>query len=219
VTNRARCGGLVALVYCCFVQACNQRFEFDVGSAGGGALAGGPPDTSAGGNAGGGARGGAAPACGVLAECPAGLRCVDELCSQCVSDGDCAAYGSSRCEPSRHRCVSCLSSSDCALGFACDALANHCLPICHEDEDCPAGAHGCDERRAVCYQCDEDRECANAQAGHLCATDGSGCVECRKETDCPNRHCDQLTGRCVDCRDGRDCASLLCDSTTFACID
>jgi hypothetical protein len=223
----------LCLLGLCGAPACNQRFEFDVASAGGGAGGavsprGGAPaggvaasGASAHGGDGGAEVGeGAAPgACGMLGECAASLHCAAGLCSQCAADADCAVYDLSRCEPTRHRCVSCLTSADCVAGFACDSLANHCLQACREDEDCPATAHGCDERRLVCYQCDEDRECATSPLGHLCATDGSGCVECRKETDCPGRHCDQLAGRCVDCRDALDCTSLTCDPTTFSCID
>lgn len=221
---------IVALI--AFIPACNQRFEFDTEPGGAGPA--GSPMTSAGtsngafpsggtggaGAAGGepGTAGGGSKACGALSECTAGTHCADGACVQCAVDADCAAYGLPRCEPTRHRCVPCLDTSDCERGFACDPLANRCLQSCPNDDACPANAHGCDERRQVCYQCDEDRECAKSSIGHLCASDGSGCVQCRKETDCPNQHCDQLSGRCVECRDGVDCESRICNPMTFTCV-
>jgi len=212
--------------------ACDQRFEFDIET--GGAGVGGSPMTSAGSLNGGlksggiggvsaaggepGTAGDSSTACGALSECTQGTHCTGGVCVQCAADADCAGYGLPRCEPTRHRCVACLDTSDCGRGFACDPLAYRCLQICVDDDTCPASAHGCDERRKVCYQCDEDRECAKSPIGPLCASDGSGCVQCRKETDCPAQHCDQLSGRCVDCRDGADCASQICNPTTFSCV-
>jgi len=195
--------------------------EATSGGLGGGSLAGTSAtsgtagDTALGGGAG--ASDATAP-CGAIAECPDGLHCADDRCVECASDADCGSRAGPRCEPLRHRCVDCLTSQDCAAGSACDSLANHCLPICYADRDCPRGAHGCDERRQVCYQCDEDFECATSPLGSLCATDGSGCVQCRKDVDCKTGHCDQLNGRCVECRDGLDCTSGLCSPTTFSCI-
>ncbi len=225
-------------------QACDGRFDFDKDPAGagsggapvatGGVLSSGAKGGLAGsggmavaatGNLGGGAGhagsgesgyAGAAQACGTLSECSLGLHCAADLCAQCTSDADCAVYGLPRCEGARHRCVACTTKADCESGFACDSLANRCLKTCVEDSGCK-GAHGCDGRRLVCYQCDEDGECSTSPLGHLCASDGSGCIQCRKESDCPNQHCDQLSGSCVDCRDGRDCASMLCDPTNFSC--
>jgi len=184
------------------------------GAGGSGGLSG---NSSSSGSDDGGA-GEGSQACGTLAACPAGLHCTGDLCSQCATDADCAPFGLPRCETTRHRCVACLATADCDAGFACDPLANRCLQSCKTDANCPAGAHGCDERRLVCYQCDDSEECAGSSLGHLCASDGSGCVQCLKETDCPGQHCDQLGGRCVDCRDGRDCPSQLCDATTLTCL-
>jgi hypothetical protein len=219
--------------------ACNDRFDFDVpvgsgGAAGSQPTAGTPPTagttagsvsagTAAGGSAGASGASGGAPIssemCGALPSCPAPLHCADGTCAQCKSDSDCTTVGLSRCEPTRHRCVACLQASDCAQGFTCDPLANRCLQKCDENVACPIDAHGCDESRSVCYECDEDHECFGSMLGNLCASDGSGCVECRKEADCPGRHCDQLTGRCVDCRDALDCVSRLCDAVAGSCLN
>ena len=212
--------------------ACDQRFEFDTEPEGAGA--GGSPITNAGSSNGGSTSGGiggvsaaggepgtagdSSTACGTLSECSEGTHCTGGVCAQCAADTDCVGNGLTRCEPTRHRCVACLDTSDCGHGFACDSLAYRCLQTCLDDDSCPASAHGCDERRQVCYQCDEDRECAKSAIGQLCASDGSGCVQCRKEADCPAQHCDQLSGRCVDCRDGADCASQICNPTTFSCV-
>ena len=222
---------------------CDSRFYFDestpAGSGGdttqagtftvagaataGGGVAGGGAAGSGGTRAESGATsqagGGAAPVgCGGPKPCPGTLRCVDEQCVECAADADCTVEPSKRCNLDRHRCVGCLVAADCAQGLACDALAGHCLPKCHEEVDCPEDAHGCDEQRSVCYQCDEDRECATSPLGHLCANDGSGCVECRKDADCPGRHCDSLNGRCVDCARAADCSSAWCDVAAGTCF-
>jgi hypothetical protein len=191
------------------------------GTAGGGRDPGlGGGGTTAAGNAGSGDLGGGGTeqvSCGDVAACPADLHCRDNLCWQCASDLDCTVSGLRHCEPIRRRCVACVTTADCDVGYACDSLANRCLKKCEEDVDCK-GQHGCDEHRLVCYQCDEDRECSASPLGPLCATDRSGCVQCLKDADCPNQHCDQLVGRCVDCRDGLDCPSRLCSPTTFTCL-
>jgi hypothetical protein len=218
--------------------ACNERFMFDTadaaagssaaaGQAGASPPAGGSPAAAGGpSQLGGNVQAAAAgttdsPAdgsCGDQHLCPTPLRCDAGKCYECADDIACSPGSLPRCDPARHRCVACLDASDCGPGFTCDALANRCLQICAANRDCALGAHGCDERRGVCYQCDEDRECATSASGPLCASDGSGCVQCRSDQDCPGRHCDELLGHCVDCRDGSDCATGLCDPTAGQCL-
>ena len=188
------------------------------GTAGSGGLSGGSGSSGSDSSGGDGGAGGGSQACGTLAACPAELHCTGDVCSQCATDADCAPFDLPRCETTRHRCVACLATADCDAGFTCDALANRCLQSCKTDANCPTGSHGCDERRLVCYQCDDSEECATSSLGHLCASDGSGCVQCLKDADCPGQHCDPYAGRCVDCRSGQDCPSQLCSPTTFTCL-
>jgi hypothetical protein len=150
--------------------------------------------------------------------CPSGLHCVDGACRACAMDSDCVQSGLARCDLTRYRCVACILSTDCADGFRCDALANRCLVGCQARSDCPETAHGCNTRRGVCFECDYDGECASSPLGSFCAVDGSGCVECRNDSDCDAALCDPLTGRCVECRDGLDCASGLCDPLAQTCL-
>ena len=205
------------------LTACNGRFAFDVATAGGGS--GGAPSQAgsaaiAGGGAGAlGGGAGVAGGCGTRQQCPAGLHCADGHCYPCAVNADCTEPGLGQCDPTRHRCVACLTTADCSDGFSCDPLANRCLRACQTKSDCPADAHGCDQRRNVCYQCDEDRECAKSALGPLCASDGSGCVRCRTDADCSDQHCDQLLGRCVECRDWQDCDSSLCDPASATCAE
>jgi hypothetical protein len=215
-------------------SACNSRFDFDATNAGSAGLAGaamgggGAPGTAgatagttAGTNTGGAGAAGAVSTggtCGVHAQCPDGLHCVDGECDECGSDGDCKGASAARCDET-HRCVACLATTDCPNGYTCDPIANRCLQNCREKSDCPSAAHGCDDDRFVCYQCDEDRECTSSALGPRCAPDGSGCVQCRGDADCAGKHCDTLTGRCVECRDHRDCASGLCDPTHGTCLE
>ena len=224
--------------------ACNSSFEFDAPSAGSGGLAnalGGTAGAASGtagaasGTAGAasgtaGAASGTAGAepgiagmsttgesCGVHAQCPANLHCVEGECYECAEDADCKSTGTIHCDDT-HRCVGCIRTADCPSGYTCDSLVNHCLLACKTKADCPATAHGCDDDRFVCYQCDEDRECATSPLGPRCASDGSVCVQCRGDADCQGQHCDVLTGRCVECRDWRDCASGLCNPSDGACV-
>jgi hypothetical protein len=154
--------------------------------------------------------------CGTHAQCPTNLHCVEGECYECAEDADCKNAGVARCDES-HRCVACLGSTDCKSGYTCD-FSNRCLPSCKTKADCPVGAHGCDDDRLVCYQCDDDNECRTSTLGPRCASDGSSCVQCRGDADCTGQHCDALTGRCVECRDFRDCASGLCDPTNGVCV-
>lgn len=223
---------------------CSGRFEFDVppqrGTGAGGSTAGSagtvsgnhsgggghPPTTGGSDAANGGSQLGSAglagagldDSCGALPRCPAVLFCAEGECHECARDSDCTSPSLGRCDPDRHRCVACLTEQDCGAGFACDSLANRCLRKCGEGLDCPPDLHGCDEGRGVCYECDEDYECADAPTGQLCASDGSGCVQCRSDQDCQNQHCDPLSGRCVMCRDGRDCSTGLCDPGLHVCL-
>jgi hypothetical protein len=199
------------------------------GSDGGGVGAGGGGSGGSGAGSGSSGAGGASAgsggtpatddACGALAACPAPLHCAGAVCVQCVEDVDCEPYNLARCDPTRHRCVACIETADCQMGFSCDALANRCLQQCMADVDCRGSADGCDGLRRVCYKCDENEACLNSPLGHVCASDGSGCVQCGKNGDCPGQVCDQLTGRCVDCRDADGCPSGLCNPMTGTCIN
>ena len=202
--------------------ACNDRFSFDVplvGNVEGGAQPQAGSTGAAPGGAGVSAGGtGAALGCGEHAACGPNLHCVDGHCHPCAGDGDCMQPGLAHCDAQRHRCVACLTTADCSDGFSCDTFANRCLQACKTLGDCAANAHGCDEKRGVCYQCDEDRECAKSALGALCALDGSGCVHCRSDTDCSGlQHCDPLLGHCVECRDWRDCDAGVCDPIAGVC--
>jgi Cys-rich repeat protein len=207
--------------------ACDERFEFDIpaaaGLAGGGSAglesggAGGAGTAGAGAGSGGGGTGGDSP-CGRHPACPSGLHCAGGECRACATSTDCTEPGRTRCDLTRYRCVECIDSSECAEGFRCDTLANRCLMACRNVSDCPSTAHGCNGSRGICYECDEDRECARSASGPFCAPDGSACVQCREDTDCDALLCDPLTGQCVECRDGLDCATGLCEPLEHVCL-
>lgn len=202
------------------LMACNGRFDFDVpppeGGRGGSGGDGGASATGAGGANPGGS--GGAVGCGTRRECPDVLHCSQGKCVECGIDADCSSAEAPRCDSSRRRCVACLLDTDCKVGFTCDDLANRCLRVCGEKMACPPTAHGCDEGRGVCYECDADHECSASPLGPRCAADGSGCVQCRVDGDCTGQFCDPLTGRCVGCRDGGDCATGLCDPGAHVCL-
>lgn len=213
---RSATAAALALALGAAQPACNDHFAFDVsaGASGGGvgASAGHSGSATTDGGFGGSA------ACGVHPQCPAGLHCSAGECYECTADTECVTANLPRCDLQRKRCVECRESSDCATDFVCDALGSRCLRRCSDDFPCPADLHGCDERRGVCYACDEDRECDDSLVGPLCAADGSGCVSCRMDSDCPGQRCDPLSGRCVACRDAADCASGWCDPRAGVCL-
>ena len=109
---------------------------------------------------------------------------------------------------------------DCPSGSSCDSATQRCLRSCLEELDCTLEDHDCDERRGVCLQCDDDAECLGSEGGSYCASDGTGCVQCRLDSQCgAGAVCDLLRGRCVACRDTRDCApGSFCDPIAYRCI-
>jgi Cys-rich repeat protein len=141
-------------------------------------------------------------------------------CVECVVDQDCGEPDRPRCDGVLNRCVGCKVARDCPTGSSCDSATQRCLRSCREEVDCALTDHDCDERRGVCLQCDDDAECATSEGGRYCASDGTGCVQCRLDAQCgAGAVCDLLLGRCVACRDTRDCApGTFCDPVAHGCI-
>jgi hypothetical protein len=177
--------------------SCNERFEFDV------------PDAAA------------AVACSAELACPLDeLQCelASGRCVECVEDGDCERFGLARCDAALHRCVDCGLDSDCPAGERCEPLGHRCVLSCDEDVECGDPAFACDSGRGLCQECANDEECEQSPRGGRCLPGGSTCVECRSESDCPDRHCDVVSGRCVECRDTADCApGLVCEPGPWHC--
>lgn len=140
-------------------------------------------------------------------------------CVECVVDDDCDTAGAPYCDRTLHRCVQCAVDQNCDDGFVCDSVIRHCRQRCDDDDDCPTGSHGCDERRRVCIACDDDDECQANDPASVCGIGGSACLACRLDEQCDGQLCDALTGQCVECLDTRDCpAANACDPRTLRCI-
>jgi len=106
--------------------------------------------------------------------------CSDQ--SHCASDvGFLRACVAGYCEP-----VGCLSTADCALGFACDLQSDerNCIAGCQANYDCPAGSN-CNDGQCVEYGCrttvldcafgevcnSETKECEPAKGAYCTACD------------------------------------------------
>ena len=147
-----------------------------------------------------------------------GQVCRDQICSPCVDDGECLAYGyplGTICEAGR--CVrGCASDTDCLSTNNCQA--GRCKG-CAFDSECDPD-QVCDEGVGVCVDgdCANDVDCANNQVGQ-----------------CSNSVCTLVSGRslCVaqhlplgtPCEDGSlctlndTCANGLCGPGNPACDD
>jgi Cys-rich repeat protein len=201
-----RWSGVLGLALALAAPSCDRSFYFDVPA---------PAQADTGPSA-------SAERCVADADCRlAELHCDSSSgrCVECVVDEDCADHSLHRCAPESRRCVECQVSRDCAAGSICDATLNRCFRSCGDADDCLASDHGCDERRGVCIGCDRDVEC-QASSVSFCATDETGCVECRADSNCAaGLVCDAVFGKCVQCRDTRDCAAgTYCDPLTYACV-
>lgn len=202
------------------VVGCYERLEFDVPAGGsGGASAG---SGGAGGQAS--ATAGSGGACSRDTDCAlASLRCdlQSGICFECVADPDCQARGLARCDAALHRCVECGIDQDCQTDYACDLTTRTCAQRCAEDEECPVAAHGCDETRLICVECeaDDDDGCALYPDRPYCLVPGNRCAECLTDANCaPGLHCDTITGKCLGCRDSRDCSvGQACEPAGHVC--
>jgi hypothetical protein len=204
-----------------FVNACNQRFDFDIPAAGGesGSSAGGAPGGSGPSAGSGGVVGGTGCAgdddCGLES-----LHCdlASASCVECLNDAHCAPLGLTRCDGAIHRCVECGVDFDCPAEGACDPASRRCLQRCREDVDCAAD-EGCASTRGVCYECDDDDECERSLTGSHCVRESGLCVVCERDEDCAGLYCDPVTRNCVECRHAADCgAGRVCDPSDHRCV-
>lgn len=244
----------LACLWAFLALGCYERLEFGVpkasadttssagnggaagqASAGGAAASGAAGSTGAAGSPSAAGSAGAAGLAGASSMRPcaqdtdcvlASLRCDVQsgLCFECVADGDCETRGLARCDGALHRCVQCGVDQDCPSGYACDLSTRACAQRCAQEIQCPATAHGCDDTRLVCIECeaeaDDGNDCAVYPDRPYCVVPGNRCAQCRADEDCSaGLRCDAVTGTCVRCRDSRDClASEACDPASHACV-
>lgn len=203
---------------------CAQRIEFEAGAERGGTASSGSGG-AAGATAG---QGGTRPGCVTDGDCQlTPLHCEPQsgACVECLDQSHCQVPGLARCDAALHRCVECGVEQDCAEGWTCDTRTRRCALACTEDTQCPATAHGCDEERQLCEECETESDGENEHEDDcqfdptrpFCSAD-TFCVACLTDADCSGGHCDTLVGRCRECRDSRDCiAPAVCDPSTYTC--
>jgi len=102
---------------------------------------------------------------GVGAECVAGACVAFQMC---INSLDCKV--GEVCDPTRGRCVACVTDTDCMTGSHC--VANVCRPSCASDKDCVAMKQLCDFASATCVDCVRDSDCG---AGTTC--NGGACTD------------------------------------------
>jgi len=153
--------------------------------------------------------------CGAgAAACGSGLSCVDGVCCNDVCDGACercnvtGSVGACTFDPNeRVGCAAgeqCVGRDDCRGGNAqtctlgSDCVSNNCEPL--------LGVNG----QNVCCAA----SCTSPQG--FCANDGSRCLQCQTNADCPNG-CNVATGLCnplntpgAVCNVAQQCASGVC---------
>ncbi len=117
-------------------------------------------------------------------ECPAGLVCRAETCTnECAADRDCAAgqrcetdaEGASCVEVSPHLCV---YNTDCPEPLVCDSR-QQCRPECADDSDCG-------DRRCLPHEACDGEPCMcrrDCSAGEACPA-GFACEPCPEGLDC-----------------------------------
>jgi hypothetical protein len=195
--------------------------------------------------------------CGDNADCvgsPVGSVCIDggvypdlvNFCG-CGADPDCAGNPSGpHCDidssDSLYGLCTCLSSSECSGGEACQLSANstsaHCSGSCSADADCPAN-YFCDSTSTCRPRCDTGHGCHGADpvcdSHDIVGLNGKGlsgavpgaiwCYPCLNGTDCSgNLGCGADTkyscGSCglnADCAPGEVClGDGLCHATCDA---
>lgn len=160
------------------------------------------------------------------------------VCLECLLDGDCKPHEpvclQGRCYPCRqnsdctklsgnggdklfcdasHRCVSCLTTTDCPAPKAC---VNQVCGDCLVNADCGTGLY-CDQ--GACAKCLEDSHCISGGTGQRCVQ--GSCVECTGDADCSantdgRNLCLTADHRCVACTTDQHCQSL--DATKPFCV-
>lgn len=140
-------------------------------------------------------------------------------CVECVDDSAC---GAGHCTADGV-CVECLEDGHCPMGRVCEA--NACVDGCRADDKCPPAAEPAKVRCKLgagtvgaCVDCLTTDDC---ELGFKCSD--SACVEgCDTSAHCPPEapSCDLIDRRCVECTRDTDCPNqvLRCDTAAKLCV-
>jgi hypothetical protein len=115
----------------------------------------------------------------------------------CSVDQDCST-SHPFCSQGDHRCVECLSATQCPQGYRCAGETHTCEPPCKSPSDCAGIDRQFCSATGVCVQCEADGDC-----------DGMPLTP----------HCNLRNGLCVRCLVQSDCGLPICIDDCFACMN
>lgn len=129
----------------------------------------------------------ACAACRNDMQCPAGTFCIEGQCSACTTDRHCGK-----------RCETC--SGDTPFCNHAQVAKDAACVRCTKDDECNGGK--CDPAKHTCAPA-----CVMTCAPATPYCDGTACVECYADTQCPcNGTCDLTTHTCgASCKGNADC--------------
>jgi hypothetical protein len=117
--------------------------------------------------------------------------------TSCSGDGDCTGSLPS-CSPAEHRCVECLSATQCPTGYRCAAETRTCEPPCKSRNECSGIDRPICSATGVCVQCESDGDCGTTPT---------------------TPHCNLRNGLCVQCLVQADCGRAVCFDDCYACMN
>lgn len=148
--------------------------------------------------------------------CECNQECVDEVCvaaaQGCETNEECGSTQTPFCV--NNRCSQCGEDVDCA-GAGTQCVEGVCMAACAIDENCPL-LHACQDSVCVDTGCTSDRECVFALSNSLAAcVDGDCSVPCDDDADCAGGEqngfevCEEQRCVFVGCENDAECRALL----------
>jgi len=145
----------------------------------------------------------AVPACSsesntitLLAESDGGKKPEPEP-TGCSGDADCTG-SLPFCNLGEHKCVECLSPTQCPDEHRCVAETHTCEPPCMSRNDCAGIDRPVCSPTGVCVQCEADPDCESMPL---------------------TPHCNIRNGLCVGCLVQADCGQAVCIDDCLACVN
>lgn len=122
-------------------------------------------------------------------------------------------------DPTPPWCTPCSSNDDCREPERCNLRVGLCLPGCTTTTDCTNEGHVCDPTYKTCGPCFNDDQCAERGNPKRRACElslGGRCVECNERVACTQGVCS--LNQCVECRNDSDCMGRPCDEIHGRCL-
>jgi len=158
-----------------------------------------------------------------------GELCVNNVCTPCAGDGDCASgqlclggacitgncRDQSNCSGGQictnNSCSACAGDTDCTTQYGANHLCVNQVCVtgnCRAPGDCVATSQVCNTGTLECSACAGDTQCAaDYGAGHLCI--GNVCVTgtCHDSSTCGGQICSSSSHTCGTCGSDAQCTS------------